>query len=383
MSEQINKRGSFLKLSWLPWFLIVFEMLYMASPFGVFLYSAYKLPLKAMNANAATSFLVQTVLPHFTETLSPLPHILTEASWVIMFTALVVFCAAFFQIYYSKFKKIGAVIGGIYRIIRHPQYTAWTVFGFSMCIVWSRPLVWLMFVIMCFVYYFLARTEERECLEKFPSYRAYYEKTGMFFPRLKKSSPVPAPSAGSTRQRIAAVVIFCLSLVLTLTAAKVLRHWALSEMYSIQNRTYAAVSLNRMDRAALVKTASLVMNSERVKNELSALASPEDRLMIYVMPSEWIVPELGMERTVHEGENGSNPVGNSNHGNPEDTHPNLKRILISRAILNTPDSGDIIGSMISQKPLLIVNCDLSAQEISSVTKAPDRGKYGDVPVPLF
>lgn len=38
---------------------------------------------------------------------------------------------------------------------------------------------------MIFIYYYLARAEERECMEKYPeTYPPYFNKTGMFFPKI-------------------------------------------------------------------------------------------------------------------------------------------------------------------------------------------------------
>jgi protein-S-isoprenylcysteine O-methyltransferase Ste14 len=202
-----KKDKKFLRLSWIPYVFILFEMLYMATPFAVFFYGVYKLPLEMLASGKYTAWLVQTVFPHYTTSSSTIVNIILYLSIPLMIIGLLVFLTGFIQIYYSKFRKKGAVTGGIYRFIRHPQYAAWTLFGLGMCILWSRLIVWLMFITMTFIYYFLARAEERECLEKYPdTYKSYYETTGMFFPKVFKAFKIPDILPGKGTKRIAGYI---------------------------------------------------------------------------------------------------------------------------------------------------------------------------------
>ncbi len=166
--KQSGRKSKLLSLAWVPYIIILFEMLYMATPFAAFFYFVYQFPLKFLNENPVTAWLIQTILPHFVETDSHIITLLTSAGWIMMTIGSVVFIIGFVQIYYTKFTKKGAVTAGIYNFTRHPQYAAWILFGFGMSLVWSRLIVWIMFVTMLFIYYFLARAEERECSEKYP-----------------------------------------------------------------------------------------------------------------------------------------------------------------------------------------------------------------------
>ncbi len=108
--------------------------------------------------------------------------------------AIFLVCAA--QIYTAKFTKKGAVLGGLYSVIRHPQYLALGIAGLGLSILWPRFLTVVLWLAMAFVYYFLAKDEERRMLHAHEeTYRAYMKKTGMFLPaRIEKlltpSSPV-------------------------------------------------------------------------------------------------------------------------------------------------------------------------------------------------
>ena len=174
-------------IAWTVYIIIIFEMIYMATPFAVFFYSVYGLPLKMLNNSSATSWLVQHTFPHFTQTSSTLISALLYISWPLMGIGFIIFVVGFIQIYGAKLLKKGPVLGGLYRYIRHPQYMGWAILGLGMALAWSRMIVIIMYVSMLFIYYLLAKSEERECLNKYgESYRTYSQKTGRFFPKFNR-----------------------------------------------------------------------------------------------------------------------------------------------------------------------------------------------------
>jgi protein-S-isoprenylcysteine O-methyltransferase Ste14 len=188
MTKTIHSKKTIEISAWMAYSIILFEMLYMSTPFAVFFYSVYKSPLKWLTESEKTAWLVHAIMPHFSESGSVLVNGLLLASWPLMIAGLIVFMVGFFQIYYAKFKGKGAVTGGIYTYIRHPQYAAWSIFGLGMCLFWSRMIVWIAYVMMIFIYMYLAHAEEQECLAKFgDSYREYLGKTGGFFPKIGRA----------------------------------------------------------------------------------------------------------------------------------------------------------------------------------------------------
>ena len=140
--------------------------------------------LNWLNNNPLLAWLSSFFLPHIVvETASPLVNLHNIVGGVLAAGGLLAFCVGASQVYYHKLARKGAVTGGIYNFIRHPQYAALIVSGFGMLLLWPRHMALIMFVAMLFVYYFLARVEERECEEKFgPSYMDYKNKTHMFLP---------------------------------------------------------------------------------------------------------------------------------------------------------------------------------------------------------
>jgi len=74
---------------------------------------------------------------------------------------------------------------GLYRFIRHPQYTGFYLFLIGSVINWPTFLTLLTFPALCVVYRRLAIAEEQEALEMFgDEYQQYMQRTGRFLPRL-------------------------------------------------------------------------------------------------------------------------------------------------------------------------------------------------------
>jgi hypothetical protein len=56
----------------------------------------------------------------------------------------------------TKIRRRGAVTGGIYRLVRNPQYVGLAVMGLGTLLLWSRFLVLVAFVTMLVLYRLLA-----------------------------------------------------------------------------------------------------------------------------------------------------------------------------------------------------------------------------------
>ena len=86
---------------------------------------------------------------------------------------------------YSAVKRDEMATQGLYRYIRHPQYTGFFLFLFGSVINWPTIATVVTLPVLCFVYWRLANTEERDSREVFgEAYDQYAKKTGKFLPRL-------------------------------------------------------------------------------------------------------------------------------------------------------------------------------------------------------
>lgn len=86
--------------------------------------------------------------------------------------------------YWSKETGKGTLVKtGIYRYIRHPQYTGLMLLGIGMMIEWATLPLLILYPVMTIMYVRLAKREERDMIDEFgEEYRAYMKKTKRFIP---------------------------------------------------------------------------------------------------------------------------------------------------------------------------------------------------------
>lgn len=78
---------------------------------------------------------------------------------------------------------------GIYRTIRHPQYTGFYLFLIGSIVNWPTLITLCMLPVLLWLYYRLARMEEADAIAEFgETYREYMKRTGMFLPRLRSQT---------------------------------------------------------------------------------------------------------------------------------------------------------------------------------------------------
>lgn len=77
---------------------------------------------------------------------------------------------------------------GLYAHVRHPQYIGFIAIMLGFLFMWPTLLTLAMFPILLYMYYRLAKTEERHVLEAFgESYRTYMRQVPAFIPSWKKN----------------------------------------------------------------------------------------------------------------------------------------------------------------------------------------------------
>jgi protein-S-isoprenylcysteine O-methyltransferase Ste14 len=91
---------------------------------------------------------------------------------------------AIYKKYWSKETGKGTLVtSGIYRYIRHPQYTGLLLMSLGMLIEWATLPMLILYPVMIFLYVRLARREERDMLAEFgDDYRDYMKRTKRFIP---------------------------------------------------------------------------------------------------------------------------------------------------------------------------------------------------------
>jgi len=358
----------------------------MVSPFALYYYSVYSLPLNWLQQSVHTAWLTLHILPHFTYTASLVSNMLILVSWPLILMGLALFFLGFVQIYWAKLTGKANVEVGLYRHIRHPQYVALAIVGLGTSIYWSRFIVVIAYVTMLFLYYFLAKHEERVCLAKFgDAYRDYQTRTGMFLPKawlgwLPNISLLPTDA----RKRVAAFALLYAALV----GASIAFGWGLK--HHVVNR----LTLSSESDTVLVAVAPI--SPETLAQIQTILGDDDDyrvkrarylptRALGYVVPSTWTVPELGL---LHPGEHRHSMsvlLHLSIHGNSLEFDRSRLTVLLTEPVLI--DSGtrakDTLLGTLGYVPKLKVDLDMRKGTVVSVSDEPYESQWKGIPVPVY
>ncbi len=257
--------------AWAAYVAIVFEILFMISPFALHYYAAYGPSLNVLHRWRGTAWLTDFFLPHFSQTGSPWLDGLHGAAAILIVTGAVVFGVAFLQVYGAKLGSRGPVTGGLYGVIRHPQYLGLAVLGLGTLLLWPRVLVLIAYLTMLFLYGALARREEARCLARFgEAYRRYAERTGRFLPgRLGAGWPRLLPAAGRPRL-VAALALQTATLVAGVGLAYTLRDYSLARVSALYTEEAAVLSPARLAPVELRAALEVARADDRVRQVLEA-----------------------------------------------------------------------------------------------------------------
>lgn len=92
-------------------------------------------------------------------------------------------------------------ITGPYKYIRHPQYTAFFIIMLAFLLMWPTILTLIMFPVLVFMYYKLAKKEESEVTTELGEvYSLYAALTPAFFPNIGKLIHPSSSTAGVERK---------------------------------------------------------------------------------------------------------------------------------------------------------------------------------------
>lgn len=105
--------------------------------------------------------------------------------YALLFVGIGIFIQGWRQLYHAR-QKNQLITTGLYRFVRHPQYTGLFIGLFGEGIVhWPTLFSVAIFPVIVVAYYLLARSEEKKVLEQFgDEYRAYQDRVPMFIPRM-------------------------------------------------------------------------------------------------------------------------------------------------------------------------------------------------------
>jgi len=270
--------------------IMALEFVIMISPFAFFFYAVFNPIFKFLEGHAATRWLTAFFLPHMI-----LPPTVFLKAVRILGSALLVAGALMFvscavQVYLGKVLRWGAAEKGLYRFLRHPQYSGLAVLGLGMAILWPRFIVLAMFAVMLVLYYALARDEEKRMLAQYgASYAQYMERTGMFVPHWLEARLagvrrlLPAGAAGTAVGSFAVIV-------LVLAGGFALREITLVSLPVETRNNVTLVSILPEDSGRLASSLGGIL--AYAQNDKDSMLLADKGYLGYLMPADYIMQGL-------------------------------------------------------------------------------------------
>ena len=236
------------------------------------------------------------------------------------------------------------------------------------------------FVSMLCLYYYLARTEERICLEKYGEpYQAYLGRTGMFLPRKweAKGKAIDWRLPESRVARVAAGVLAYLVIIsITITALGLTRAHVVESLQMDANQAPVIVFL----------APPAPDTREATRNLLIDAALPANGEIAYVAPASWSVPELGLRRTVdvQSASGVAELLHPTTHGNSLAASQERLNVVVAQATYpDNPGRGaQRLSRALNLRPLQFLELDISRRMIIEQREA-DDSQWAGIPVPTF
>ncbi len=396
----MNTRKTLLGSAVVLYFVIAFEVLIMISPFAGFFYSVFNPVLLKLAGNSSTRWLSAFYLPHMVLPQDWFLQFVRVMGSVMFVAGMLIFFVCAGQIYTAKFTKKGAVLGGLYSVIRHPQYLALGIAGLGLSILWPRFLTIVLWLVMTLVYYFLAKDEERRMLNAHEiTYRAYMKKTGMFLPKSVEKSLTPSSGIGK------AALALCF-IAVVMGSAFLLR------AYTISRLTLWTKSPNVIGVAILPEDG---FKMDHRMPDILALKEVKERLqdnkkyLVYFIPqnyvmqgmiadtggdwklfnqhhsismiTDWIFNPFGHLREGHHAMHGSMNMQHTNAGIEEGVIRRLIFLSIEDVDVKTPS--DLFAINALRVPQFMVDVEVHTMRLLDVNDLPHGSGWGTVPTPVF
>jgi class 3 adenylate cyclase/protein-S-isoprenylcysteine O-methyltransferase Ste14 len=364
---------------WIVYVAIVFEILFMISPFALYYYAAYGPSLNVLHRSPWTSWLTDFLLPHFSYTASPLLNALPELAGPLIAVGVALFAVGFVQVYGTKVRGRGLVTGGLYRVARHPQYFGLALVGLGAFLLWPRVLVLVAYVTMLFLYGRLATSEETRCLAKFgEAYRAYQRRTGMFLPR-PLPRLIPWPPA-DRRRGLAAVLLWLVVVAATVAVGYQVRDYALRHLSAFYTDDMAVLSPARLPAEPLRAAVQLATSGAGVRDRVGP-AGRGAKLLVYVLPETWRIPDLPLDPPSAA----AHAPTDRGHYVPVNFDPARYRVLFTRVRSHDPDASGpaIVKRAYGREPIVVVRVNTQTGAITGIETPPPHVLWGDISTPLF
>jgi protein-S-isoprenylcysteine O-methyltransferase Ste14 len=381
--------------------LVMIEVVIMISPFAFYWYSLYAPTLQGLHRSRATAWMEAFFLPHAVITTS---HFLEPLRWQIgswafglgLLAALV--CGV--QVYATKLLKRKAATGWMYSYIRHPFYLSLAVAGFGLLTIWPRIIILVLYLGMLFLYFFLARFEEKQVEAAHPEYAEYRERTGMFLPgnpggKLFRLLFGWIPNRGLALTASSAVII-----VLVIGGALALRRDTIAHAatYLLPADRTMAIAIWPTPPDRIHQVVSVALQDERVRTALgkeegaafTAHLLPQDYGMVNMFAdvgtNHRMFSKVSVRRLASVVGFAIPSVDPHRKNRIMGTAQENYKVIFSR--VDEPGNSQLPVSKVTDlsakmTPVVIANIGGASPTVESVMIPPRRSFWGDITMPMF
>jgi protein-S-isoprenylcysteine O-methyltransferase Ste14 len=400
----MNLRGKIVRGSLIVFYVLIgLEIVIMISPFAAYFYAGYGPLLDTLYSRPATAWLTGFFLPHAVASKSDLLNFINGFGRTLFSLGIIAFLIGAFQIYTAKFRRKGVVTGILYRWIRHPQYLFLAIAGLGLLLFWPRFFILILYASMLFVYYLLARHEERRMLAQHgDGYRLYMERTAMFLPGNPGGTMFRLLFGWIQSKKLALAVAYTVTLALFITVAFGLRSYTISKTSIVKfpEKQITAVSIIPQPDDSIKKLVTLAFQDSQLTRSIENFRKQGHKgFMVHLMPIDYMMqglfarPEMsGTHRRPRRSFNGVVRfifpfLGRRHHRQmmgAMDDGP--VRLIISQ--LTWPDgrfaeAENAMAFTVKHLPLLRVDVDPGTGRVLSVDKTAPRNYWGQMPMPAF
>ncbi len=394
----MNTKKTLLKSALVLYFVIAFEVLIMISPFAGLFYSVFNPVLLKLAGNSATRWLSAFYLPHMVLPQDGFLQFVRIMGSVLFVLGMAVFLVCAGQIYTAKFRKKGAVLGGLYSFIRHPQYLALGIAGLGLSILWPRFLTLVLWLCMALVYYFLAKDEERRMLNApEQTYRAYMSRTGMFLPRgLEKALTPSSPLAKVLFTLVFAGVVMGSAFLMRSYTINQLTLWT-------KDPNVTAVAILPDDGFKMDHRMADILALQEVKERMA----DNKKYLVYFIPQDYImqgmIADTGGNWKLFEQHRTIgmiadwifNPFGHLRGGGHHHVMHGMalqggsengvvrRIIFLSIEDKEVKSVSDVFAINVLRVPQFMLDVDVHTMRLLDVRELPHGSGWGTVPTPMF
>ena len=383
--------------------LVALEVIIMVTPFTLYFYSVYAPVLTWLERSPWTAWLTAFFLPHITYSGDIFLVALAYAGPILLALGLGIFLVCAGQVYGGKLFRKGVVSGGLYRVIRHPQYLGLGITGLGLLLYWPRFFILATYISMLFVYYILARNEEGRMLRKFgEGYAAYLERTPMFLPGNPGGRIFRAVFGTEPQRALILLGLYAFVMLVATATAFGLRAYSEAQVPQAWRDGMVAVAMSPSDSWQLNRIMSPVAQDPQVQALLEKYhARPGHTLVAYVLPQDYMMQHLIADLDEHKAHHGEGEQGGvlavlKHLGDMYALKPLrqlrdgasavAQRVIFTEALdpagrsVRREEAFDV---SVQRYPLFFADFDARAGQVTLTMETPRRHTWGTIPVPAF